>query len=218
MSEAIPTVSGGKVWNFSNQSKGKVPFKTVIREIPLLLILSILLSILLTGIMVQFNFTIVNFSGLINSETPTTKPTTGYIINDNVAIEMFAPKHIAATLVSGFIGSLIMYVLVKYSMTFLHKMILITMLLTFFATTSSGIAASAGLVPENEITMQTWMEERYGFTPKKPVSSYSINEEDLIREKTSNQVAEVRRINDEFLLYDLDGKELPIKSASVPVP
>lgn len=105
------------------------------------------------------------------------------------------------------------WALVFFGVRVWHKKKIRLALFTFaFITALQGSSIMAYMMDHNSgLSGIEWMHDRYGFTPSGNEKAINLSEGEYLVDPTTKTVAKVEMVDSKFYLYDMNGKELPVK-------
>lgn len=180
----------------------------------LMLAFGVLFTLILVSIGKLASFVPLPVSGLVASSKPeeVNPATSGYMENYQPFLIFTDASSLGFLLISVVVSSIITTIIFCSPLT---KKALIP--ITIAGLTVSLFAVSCALETTKQnfdnMNLNTWMSERYGFTPTDGSNSKRLpNDGHLYKDSSTGAIAETKEINGSYYLYDaLTGKELPVK-------
>lgn len=209
MSSALH-VSGGKTWSPPGINK-KSSLKTMSAPDIIFLAFMSFFTALLVFMIIGFIMKLTNFN-LIDFSSAFPKPATP-INKDSIYPKEIVQKgidifpYIGGILMATPIVALIFLWPENWRKSFISLIAIVILILSLTNMIGNQYNSMNMVTPMNPMS---WMGERYGFEPIAEVKENTMYEGMLLRDKENKNIAEVKEHNGGYLLYTLEGTELPL--------
>lgn len=212
-----PFASGGKVWKIPSADDITAPKKNKHQNIAQQVTVAIF-SLALVFIMVCIGLLAPGLMLDVSSIVPQANPSggndadSGYMADYNAFLIFQEPASLGFLLLAFIAMHIMLLLFVRYKPKNAIKAVIAivgSMLALFAVSCSLHITEQSS----ETLTLQSWMSERYGFTPTEGSNTTRLpNEGHLYKDETTGVIAETKKIGNGYYLYDaITGVELTLK-------